>query len=110
MRSPSTPRTPPKSSGRKQPRQTEVASSPEHTRIQREALPSAAKKSAALQAKKTRTDDGAIIEGDIREWEIRDDTDRIRHPSIADLRRAILMNEILGPPLGLRKPDDATFG
>ena len=110
LRSPSTPRTPPKSSGRKQPRQTEVASSPEHTRIQREALPSAAKKSAARRPKKTRADDGGIIEGDIRESEIRDDIDRIRHPSIADLRRAILMNEILGPPLGLRKPDDAAFG
>lgn len=107
LRSPS---TPPKPSRRNQPRQTKVASSPEHTHIERKLLPSTAKKAAARQAKKTRADDGAIIEGDIRESEIRDDIDRIRHPSLADLRRAILMNEILGPPLCLRKPDDATFG
>lgn len=104
------PSTPSKPSRRKQPGQAKVVSSPEHTHVKRKALPSTARKSAARQAKKARTDDGGVSRGDIRESEIRDDMDRIRRPSIADLRRAILMNEILGPPLGLRKPDDATFG
>ena len=33
-----------------------------------------------------------------------DEFDAVRHPSIADLRRAIVMNEVLGPPLALRNP------
>ncbi len=44
----------------------------------------------------------AIVTG-----EIGDEIDPIRHPTRASLRQAILLNEILSPPLALRPPEEA---
>jgi hypothetical protein len=40
---------------------------------------------------------------------IREDLTAIRHPTRESLRRAILLSEVLGPPISLRVPDDTPW-
>ena len=49
----------------------------------------------------------SVAEGDVQETQIKDSPlDTVRHPTRASLRRAIIMNEILSPPLALRRDDE----
>jgi hypothetical protein len=50
------------------------------------------------------TEAGHVDEGPVSG--IGEEMDAIRHPTRAALRRAIVMNEILGTPVGLRPPGD----
>lgn len=49
----------------------------------------------------------SVADGDVRKTQIKDSPlDTVRHPTRASLRRAIIMNEILSPPLALRRVDE----
>ena len=49
----------------------------------------------------------SVTESDVRKTQIKDSPlDTVRHPTRASLRRAIIMNEILSPPLALRRVDE----
>ena len=50
-----------------------------------------------------------ILESAISGEQIHDDFEAIRHPTREALRRAIVLNEVLGPPLSLRGPDDSPW-
>ena len=64
-------------------------------------------KAGTTQAVKARPRSVSVEKGGIRRTQIKDSPlGTVRHPTRASLRRAIIMNEILSPPLALRRPDD----
>ena len=64
-------------------------------------------KPGAAPAAGVRSRVASVADGDVRKTAIKDlPPGTVRHPTRASLRRAIIMNEILSPPLALRPVDE----
>lgn len=64
-------------------------------------------KAGTTPAAKARPRVASVEKSGIRKTQIKDSPlDTVRHPTRASLRRAIIMNEILSPPLALRRDDE----